>query len=133
MGLDMFLTAKRYFWCEEKNKYILEEIKKFFPDVDYKVESISFELKYWRKANAIHKWFVDNVQEGKDDCGTYYVSKKKLSLLLETITNVIDNPKLANELLPTESGFFFGDMSYDEFYFQNLKDTKEMLEKLLED
>ena len=28
------------------------------------------EVGYWRKANAIHGWFVRNVQNGKDDCGT---------------------------------------------------------------
>ena len=27
------------------------------------------QIASWRKANAIHKWFVDNVQDGVDDCG----------------------------------------------------------------
>lgn len=39
------------------------------------------EVAYWRKANQIHKWFVDNVQKGEDDCGYYKVSKKKLEEL----------------------------------------------------
>lgn len=30
--------------------------------------SIWKEIGYWRKANHIHKWFVDCVQDGEDDC-----------------------------------------------------------------
>lgn len=30
--------------------------------------SLQQEVGYWRKANAIHMWFVDNVQNGEDDC-----------------------------------------------------------------
>ncbi len=29
---------------------------------------ISEPVGYWRKANAIHRWFVENVQDGEDDC-----------------------------------------------------------------
>lgn len=31
-------------------------------------DRISEQVGYWRKANAVHKWFVDNVQGGEDDC-----------------------------------------------------------------
>lgn len=36
---------------------------------------------YWRKANQIHRFFVENVQNGKDDCEEYNVSKKILKKL----------------------------------------------------
>lgn len=26
------------------------------------------EVGYWRKANHIHNWFVENIQDGEDDC-----------------------------------------------------------------
>ena len=48
------------------------------------------ELAYWRKANAIHKWFVDKVQDGNDDCGEYKVSKEQLQDLLNTCTEVLE-------------------------------------------
>lgn len=41
------------------------------------------ECHYWRKANAIHNFFVENVQDGEDDCGTYYVSKLVIEDLAE--------------------------------------------------
>lgn len=40
-------------------------------------------VAYWRKANQIHAWFVENVQDGEDDCGSYMVSKESLEELLD--------------------------------------------------
>jgi hypothetical protein len=51
---------------------------------------------YWRKANQIHKWFVDNVQDGKDDCGTYYVRPSQLEALRESCILVM----AASEMVP---------------------------------
>ena len=44
---------------------------------------------------------------------------------------ILDNRKLASELLPTASGFFFGSTEYDEWYYDDLKRTVDMLEPLL--
>ena len=41
------------------------------------------ECHYWRKANAIHNFFVENVQDGNDDCGTYNVPKSAIEDLAE--------------------------------------------------
>ena len=40
-------------------------------------------MGYWRKANAVHNWFVDNVQDGNDGCKHYWVSKEDLQKLLD--------------------------------------------------
>jgi hypothetical protein len=45
---------------------------------------------YWRKANAIHKWFVENVQGGEDDCGRYEVEQGVLKELREVAQEVVD-------------------------------------------
>jgi hypothetical protein len=37
----------------------------------------------------------------------------------------------ADELLPTEGGFFFGGTEYDEYYFQDLEYTQRRLTELL--
>ena len=39
------------------------------------------EVGYWRKANAIHNWFVVNVASGEDDCSSYPVSQDQLECL----------------------------------------------------
>jgi hypothetical protein len=40
---------------------------------------------------------------------------------------------LAPELLPTTGGFFFGDLEYNEWYFNTLERTEQELTALLSD
>ena len=73
MGLDMYL-----FGITDIDEYD-SETKKF----DLKI--LRTNILYWRKANHIHKWFVDNVQDGCDNCAYYPVSNsdlKKLSVII---------------------------------------------------
>ncbi len=51
-------------------------------DDSFAYDTIFTEIAYWRKANEIHNYFVEYVQHGVDDCGTYDVSKKQLEDLL---------------------------------------------------
>lgn len=149
MGLDHHLYKKTY--VKNWDYYLPEErteitVSKNGNPTSIKPERIKYvteELIVWRKFNALHKWFVDNVQNGEDDCGEYYVTRKKLETLLSILKEVIllkpdeggtvDVEKL-NRLFPTASGFFFGDTSYDGWYFQNVEETIEKLEaELAED
>lgn len=89
------------------------------------------KVGYWRKANAIHDWFVQNVQDGEDDCGYYDVSIKQLEELQQLCEEVIANPELAPDLLPTRAGFFYGSMQYDDWYFEGLKSTVEIIKEIM--
>jgi len=115
MGLDMYLTY------EYNTK-----------------EPIEREIVYWRKANAIHRWFVMNVQDGKDDCGQYRVSKSDLENLVRTCKKVLDKSTdedreaFAQYFLPTTSGFFFGPTDYDEWYFHHVQKTIEEISQFME-
>jgi hypothetical protein len=40
---------------------------------------------------------------------------------------------IAEELLPTTSGFFFGGTQYDDWYLEGLRYTKDILYKVLTD
>lgn len=131
MGLDMFLNAKRYLWREDEK--IAEDVSKLFHNLgDVRVKQVTAELMYWRKANAIHKWFVDNVQSGVDNCGEHFVSREKLEELLDVINRVLADRSLARTLLPPASGFFFGSTNIDDGYWDDLLGTKESLEKILD-
>ena len=90
------------------------------------------EIGYWRKANAIHKWFVDNVQDGVDDCGDYKVTQEHLIQLHNTCNNVLADPNLAEQLLPTQGGFFFGETKYSMNYINDLEYTKRIIDEILE-
>jgi hypothetical protein len=136
MGLDMYLTKKVYIGAKYEHRKVTGEIslKIDGKPVNIKLNRISYineEVGYWRKANQIHKWFVDNVQGGEDNCGDYWVSPKHLKELLELCKKVKNNPKEAPELLPTEEGFFFGGTEYGDEYMRDIDDTIDILEKVL--
>lgn len=119
MGLDMFLYGVEY-----HSEYDEEE------DNDKSYYVMTEEI-YWRKANQIHRWFVENVQHNIDNCAMYYVSKMSLCELKELCEKVLEDKELANELLPVGKGFFFGSVEYDEWYFKDLEYTVEKLDELL--
>ena len=133
----MYLSKKTYVkqWEHQGDDNFKVEVTKKGEAVSHiKPERISYieeEVGYWRKSNQIHNWFVKNVQNGIDDCGTYFVGEEQLEELLELCKRVIDNNELAEELLPSTSGFFFGSTEYDEWYFSELTNTVEIIESLL--
>jgi len=140
MGLDMYLNKKSYVknWNhqtpEEKHKVTVKKAGKVRKDI--KPERISYiteQVGYWRKFNALHNWFVNNCQDGKDDCQESYVSTEKLKELLESLKAVVADKGSANEVLPSRGGFFFGGTDYDEYYFKEVKETIKLLEGLLKE
>lgn len=92
---------------------------------------LQYEVMYWRKANQIHQWFVDNVQNSVDDCGSYPVDSCQLEELLYDIDLVLGDHRIAEDVLPTQNGFFFGGTEYDDYYYADLRDTKRSLKPLL--
>ena len=138
MGLDMYLFKRISIYAMYEFEQIDGTIfltKAGIPiPIDLrKVSTITEQSAYWRKANQIHKWFVDNVQDGTDDCGEYYVSLDKIRELVKTCKAVIRDHSKAQTLLPTQAGFFFGGTDYEEYYFQDLRDTVKQLEPLLKE
>lgn len=122
------------------------------------------QVGYWRKANQIHNWFVENIQDGVDDCNYHReVREEDLRELLDICQRVLDScklvdgqicngytyedgkripmmedgkcvkdPSVAEELLPSTSGFFFGSTDYDEYYIDDIKNTIDIITKILE-
>ena len=132
-------------WCGVDEKDVpleLLEFYKSFYDKKYSAWDtekrfgfcrITENVAYWRKANAIHDWFVNHVQDGVDDCAYHdEVTKDILESLLETCEKVLSTPKLATELLPTTEGFFFGSTDYDRYYYEDVKYTAETVREILE-
>lgn len=128
MGLDMYLVKKRFMWSNERDKLKVTGIK--LPKRG-QITEMTMDAVYWRKANHIHKWFVDNLQEGKDNCEEYFVPVEKLKELLEICQKIKKKPNLGKTLLPTSSGFFFGNTEYGEEYMDDIDHTiKELTEEL---
>jgi hypothetical protein len=138
MGLDMYLNKRTYVQYWEHNgddNYEVTVTKGGKPSkIDpKKVKYIIEEAGYWRKQNQIHRWFVENVQNGVDNCGEYYVDIDDLKTLLDLCEKVKADHSLAEELLPSASGFFFGGTEYDEWYYNGIDNTIDILKEALED
>lgn len=140
MGLDMYLKAQRYLSpFNEEEKRISQAVSAVIgviregEDLDAfgRVSNVEFGVGYWRKANAIHKWFVDTCQKGDDDCRDAYVSREHLAKLREACCKALRSESEAAEVLPTQEGFFFGSTEYDEYYKSDLKDTITIIDKAL--
>jgi len=133
MGLDMYLTKRVYVGGNyEHNKIegkieITRQGEALKVDLK-KVTSIIEEAGYWRKANAIHKWFVDNVQDGVDNCSEYYVDFSQLEELKSLCEEVLKTKDATK--LPPEGGFFFGSTDVDEYYFEDLRETIKIINSL---
>lgn len=137
MGLNMYLTAKvslgDYDFCP-KEKEICENLYSMF-GVEDNVERnnsvvVSFPMAYWRKANAIHAWFVENIQDGEDDCQECWVPREVLEHLLSICKEVFKDHEKAPTLLPVQAGFFFGSTEYGDWYFNQIEYTISTLERV---
>lgn len=136
MGLDMYLNASRYLSdYNEADKQKKEQLFKLFPELKaytaQATKEVTVEVGYWRKANAIHNWFVHNVQNGEDNCAKYNVHPDHLMKLKSLCEQVLADHNLAGELLPPTGGFFFGSTEIDEGYFQDLSDTIQIIDRVL--
>lgn len=90
MGLDMFLTGKKYFfgWGDDK------------PEEDgYPLKTKELELGYWRKHPNLHGFIVKTFGGDVDDCQQIDLAANDIDRIIRAIRN--------NEL-PHTTGFFFG-------------------------
>ena len=130
MGLDMYLSARQYLWKhDDEISTQRKKISELLGVDGVEAKSVIFEAMYWRKANAIHNWFVDNVQDGDDDCKENYVETEQLEQLLADCIQALETKD--SDVLPPTEGFFFGSTEVDEYYWADIAETKEKLSSLL--
>lgn len=102
------------------------------PYVEIEVTAI-----YWRKANAIHGWFVRELGGGVDECQPIPVPRKKLVELRNLCFEALSVPAgmtladHAPRVLPPAEGFFFGSTTIDDWYVKDLEHTMEEIDRLL--
>lgn len=151
MGLDMYLIKAKRMGEVTITEYI-HRYSTWDTEKKYGDNAIFEQIGYWRDANHIHNWFVENVQDGIDECDIYEVTKEQLEDLLSVCKEVLNNSKLikgkvvngqkyengeyiedssvAEELLPTTSGFF-GGTEYDEWHYKDVENTINIIEDVL--
>lgn len=91
---------------------------------------------YWRKTNSVHAWFVENVQNGIDECEEHEVHAEQLAKLRSDCTdalaayNVVDLDK-AEKIMSPRAGFFFGSTEIDQWWVEDLKRTVTEIERVI--
>ena len=128
--------------------------KQIFDELDSSVKvrgvymswySIFEDIGYWRKANAIHNFFVQECQNGVDECQLSIVKKTHLKDLLKRCKRamslkdiylndgIIKDGEGIETFLPTQGGFFFGGTEFNEWYFNDVEETIDLITKVLKE
>ena len=155
MGLDMYLYARKYVSKHDYTNFKREDgvmppvreewetLKTLSPKglmdnaQDFGGISISYPVGYWRKANAIHGWFVNVLADGEDECQEIPVNREDFVTLRDSCKAVLSAGKddmaeeAAEQSLEPTPGFFFGDPEIDEWYVESLKETIAIIDNVL--
>lgn len=108
MGLDQRFTIKK-----EDNEIIYEQ-----------------DL---RKVNCIQGYFEEKYKI--DNLETISISKEDIQYLCEKSKYILENKEnldFAKKHLPITRGFFFGNYGYNEWYFEDVEETYQVLKEMLE-
>lgn len=145
MGLDSYLKKTK------KTNHTIEELveinnlddlnphteiaKDFLPLREYEFlkdcYTIFYEVAYWRKFNALHNYFVENHQDGIDECQYTEIFKDDLVKLLNILKKVKKTKD--SSLLKPVGGFFFGSTDVDDGYFHDVKNAIKQITKVIEE
>lgn len=103
--------------------------------LDITIQSKKCE-KYFRKVNFLIPFVQSKMDHPMEDCEHVSLSIENLQDLVDKCKAVLADHSKAEELLPTQCGFFFGSTAYDEWYFHDVQqvydDISEMLDSMTE-
>lgn len=135
MGLDIYFNkTKRTEWKHFQNELSdYENLPKGEqnegnnPYDDFKPE----EIGYFRKVNFLMSFF-----DYDGNCEYKEIAKCELEDLRDACAEISKmepiNKERCAELLPTQSGFFFGNTDYDQWYFNDVKEVFEWVDGVLD-
>jgi len=94
MGLDQYITIRHKStndaYTNFNNYWKLSEEERAGKRQP-KDPAKDFIIGYFRKHHSIHKWFVNNIQNGVDDCGRYEIQLKDIENLKELCEEIISH------------------------------------------
>lgn len=134
MGLDMYLRREHYIHTEPGYKVVVKKpdnkvIKRvIIKNADFGLRILE-PVGYWRKANAIHQYLL-GCAGAEPDAQEAWVYGHQLKTLKEDCETVLKDHSKAKELLPTCDGFFFGSTEYDDYYFEQLQKTIDIIDEI---
>jgi len=159
MGLDMYLYLEHYVGGNYEHRNVSGEDINITINTETdneellhvplnKVVTIEESVAYWRKANHIHNWFMNNTDVTIEDVESeatlgnlkellevcrqvvdYWNQKEKIEIVKKDFLDreykieTVNDTSLFEELLPTIGGFFFGSIDYDQGYIDDVEYT----------
>lgn len=91
------------------------------------------KIAYFRKVNFLVKFMEDYYDHIIENCEPIQIDEDCILELKWRCESVLKNRKLADSLLPTVSGFFYGSTEYDDFYYSNVEQVLDSCKKILEE
>lgn len=103
------------------------------PELEEEVENeieMSYEEynAYFRKVNFLFYYFDQTIKTMHDQWFAF-VTPEDVDDIIDRCERVLKDNRLAHELLPTQSGFFFGSTDYDNWYFHDVKNCLKQMKK----
>ena len=141
MGLDIYFgraNKSTYNDAVRHNKELSEKIDALYEkntpesikeavNLRGEFEPIWEELLYFRKVNLLIPFFGY-----KENMSDMIIPKEKVEQLVDSCKKVLNGDGDAEDLLPTEGGFFFGRTEYDDLYTQRVMFVLKSFNDLLE-
>jgi hypothetical protein len=92
----------------------------------------SNQIGYFRKVNFLVKYFEKVTGFEIANLTPIRVSREDIEDLKDKCEDVLADFSLADKLLPTKDGFFFGSTDYDENYIEDVKEVKDWCDSALD-
>ena len=109
--------TKRVLDLPELEEKVKEWTEDHYEPYDVYFRKVNFLFAYCKNnGKMVDDWFALTDKEDIDD-------------IIDRCEKVLNNHELASELLPTQSGFFFGGTDYDNWYFNDVKDCLKQMKK----
>jgi len=85
-----------------------------------------------RKFNALHRWFVTEIQGGVDECEmSRRITADELKGLLAALKAIVEEPSEGPLRLPVQPGYFFGSTEYGTWYEEEVRDAIPAIENAI--
>lgn len=143
MGLDISITVNKKAGLEEKRAQdakIYAEADALWKDGNAKealtlLEKISHSAEktfFFRKVNSLVAW-VERLKGEVENCETVELSFSDITELQSNLDKLLSDKTIDNaeDLFPTMTGFFFGSVAYDDTYFSDVLEVKQMCDFIL--
>lgn len=146
MGLEMYVEAEVYAggWnhSNAEDKSLYNEITNMvglnkLASSDSPFCTVCVNVAYWRKANSIHAWMVQNLADGKDECQRIYLDHDHINKLINKCKAALSLYRSgeiegAGRMMPPQGGFFFGNTDVKDCWAKDMEDTIKQLAPLLD-